>query len=443
MGESVLTRGAAVTAAGPGFARIGSALRCEAVPLAAITERVGTPCYVYSAGAIRTRVARLAGALAGLPVRMHYSAKANSNLAILALIRAMGLGVDIVSGGELFRARAAGFAGPDIVFSGVGKTVPEIEAALRAGVHSVNVENPSELELVDGIAATLGLIAPVVIRVNPDVDVNTPHPYTRTGSHGMKFGVPHDQVVDLARRAAELANVRLMGLAVHVGSQISEALPYALAVRELEVLADTIEADGLTRLTVFDMGGGLAVRYGDEPEPDLVAYAAALRPLAARCGAVILVEPGRFLVADAGVLVTRVLYRKHSGGKEILIADAGMNDLVRPALYGAVHGIDAVDEADCAGGGGAQTVVADVVGPVCETGDFLALGRPAPDVPAGALLAVRTVGAYGAVMASNYNSRPRPAEVLVDGDRWAVVARRERHDELVQRESTSVHWSES
>lgn len=431
--EGILTPAPATPA---GYHRVDGALVCEGVSLQAIAHRVGTPAYVYSAASIRGQVARLRAALAGLPVRLYYSAKANPNLAVLALLRSLGAGVDIVSAGELYRALQAGFVGGDVVFSGVGKSRAEITEALRAGVHTVNVENPAELEVVQQAAAELGLIAPVLLRVNPDVDVDTPHPYTRTGAHGMKFGIPHDQIVPLARRCGELPNLRLLGLAAHLGSQIADARPYALAVRELEVLADAIEADGVTRLRVFDVGGGLGVRYGTEPELDLAAYAAALRPLARRDGVTIAAEPGRFLVAEAGALLASVLYRKHSGGKEILITDAGMNDLLRPALYHAEHRVEAVES------GAPATLVADVVGPVCESGDFLARDRMVPDVGPGALLAIRTVGAYGASMASTYNSRPRAAEVLVDGDRWALVARRERPDELVQRESVTLHWSE-
>jgi len=419
------------------FRRVAGALRCEDVPVSLIAAHAGTPCYVYSSASIRGRLSILQDALAGLPVRIHYSAKANSNLAILALVRSLGIGVDIVSGGELFRAREAGFAGNDVVFSGVGKTSAELDAALRAGVHSINIENPAELDLVQQLAARLGVIAPVVLRVNPDVEVQTPHAYTRTGEHGMKFGIPTDQVVPVARRAATLANVRLLGLAVHIGSQIASADPYRLAVRSLSALADRIESDGVTCLSVFDIGGGFGVPYDAEPEVPLAAFAAALEPLAGRPGATLLVEPGRYVVAEAGILVTTVLYRKHSGGKEILITDAGMNDLLRPALYRSHHGVDAVESE------AAPSLRADIVGPVCESGDFLALGRAVADVGPGALLAVRTVGAYGASMASNYNSRPRVAEVLVDGDRWAMIARRERMEELVQRETATPSWSDA
>lgn len=427
VGESVLTE--------PAYRRSGGELACEGVSLTGIAASVGTPVYVYSAGSIRERVTRLRDALAGLPVRVHYSVKANSNLAILALVRASGLGVDIVSGGELHRALAAGFAGGDIVFSGVGKTESEIERALLTGVHSINIENPAELDLVQLVGARLGVVAPVVIRVNPDVEADTPHPYTRTGEHGMKFGIPQDQVVPIARRASTLRNVRLLGLAAHVGSQISDALPFVMAARELDVLAAEIESDGVTKLTVFDLGGGLGVPYEEgDREPDLGAFADALRPLAVRSGVTILIEPGRYIVAESGVLVTRVLYRKHSGGKEIVITDAAMNDMVRPALYASYHRIEAVG--DAAG----STVVANVVGPICESGDFLAIGREIPDVHPGDLLAVRTAGAYGSSMASNYNSRPRPAEVLVDGDRWALIARREVDDELIRRETATPAW---
>jgi diaminopimelate decarboxylase len=416
------------------YVRRDGALFCEDVSLEAIAERVGTPVYVYSAGAIRDRYTSLADALTGVPVHLHYSVKANSSLAILALLRSLGAGVDIVSGGELHRAIEAGFTGSEIVFSGVGKTVAELEKALKAGVRSINVESEGELDALQCVAADLGVIAPIVIRVNPDVAVETPHPYTRTGERGMKFGIPHDRIVEVARAAKRMPNVRLIGLAAHIGSQISEAAPYALAAEILLQLKAEIESEQLATITALDLGGGLGVTYESEPAPDLTAYASVLREVAKKSGVEILVEPGRFLVADSGVLLTRVVYRKHSGGKDIVITDAGMNDFIRPSLYKSYHGIDAVSTDQ------APELRANIVGPVCESGDFFAFDRVIADVAPGELVAIRTVGAYGYSMASNYNSRPKPAEVLVDGGRFAVVTERESDADLTRRETLTPEW---
>lgn len=413
--------------------RRGGELECDRVPLAAITEAVGTPVYVYSASRIRERYADLTSALKGMNARVHYSVKANSSIAVLALLRRMGAGVDIVSGGELYRARCAGFTGRDVVFSGVGKTTPELEDALRAGVLMINVESAEELSRLVDIAARLGVVAPVALRVNPDVSVDTPHPYTRTGERGMKFGIPHDEVVQLARVAAESPSIALVGLAAHLGSQISRVEPFRAATERLLELHDELRANGVQSIAYLDVGGGLAVSYRDESALDARLFAATVRPLVARAGLELIIEPGRFLVADAGALVTRVLYRKRSGGKEIIITDAGMNDLLRPSHYNAYHAIDAVSETD-------GEVVADVVGPVCESGDFFALDRTVGDVKTGGLLAIRTTGAYGHVMASNYNSRPRPPEVIVDDGRFAVVTARESYSDLVRHESATPEW---
>lgn len=429
MGQSILSEA--------GYVRRADALECEGVPLTAIAERVGTPVYVYSAGVIRERYAQLTAALAGLPVSIHYSVKANSNVAVLALLRSLGAGVDIVSSGELHRAMVAGYTGDEIVFSGVGKTRDELQRALAAGVHSINVESEGELRELNDVAREMGTVARIALRVNPDVAVSTPHAYTRTGEQGMKFGIPHEDVVATARIASEMQNIRLIGLAAHVGSQISDAAPYLLAANILTSLKHVIEREGLAGISILDMGGGLGVSYGEESGPDLAAYADALRPLAAEPGITVLIEPGRFLVAESGVLLTRVLYRKTSGGKQIIITDAGMNDLIRPSLYESHHEIDAVTESR-----GAH-VSASVVGPVCESGDFFARDRMVPDAESGDLLALRTVGAYGFSMASNYNSRHRPAEVLVDGNRFGIITERETDVDLTARETVEPEWLES
>ena len=429
MGASILSA--------EGYARHAGVLFCDGVALERIAAETGTPVYVYSASVIRERYSRLKAALAGLPVHVHYSVKANSNLAILSLLRSLGAGVDIVSGGELHRALQAGFAGRDIVFSGVGKTASELERAVAAGVRSINAESEGELAALNDIAEARGVVVNVALRVNPDIAVDTPHKYTRTAERGMKFGIPHDRVVPLARELRAMKGIALTGLAAHLGSQIGDAAPYALAAERLVQLKREIEQHGDVRIASLDLGGGLGVTYHDEAEPDLGAYAKALAIAAAEPGVDVLVEPGRFLVADSGVLLTRVLYRKHSGGKEIIITDAGMNDFIRPSLYESRHAIESVHSED------APTLRANVAGPVCESGDFFANDRVITEVAPGQLLALRTVGAYGYSMASNYNSRPRPAEVLVDGDRFAVITQRETDADLTRRETTEPHWMEA
>jgi diaminopimelate decarboxylase len=415
------------------FPRDASGLRCEGVSLDVIARAVGTPCYVYSSGAIRDQYRRLREAMGKLDARLHYSVKANSSIAILALLRELGAGLDIVSGGELFRALKAGYAGRDIVFSGVGKTEREMEDALRAEVLLFNVESEQELRVLDAVAKRLGLVAPVAVRVNPEVLVDTPHPYTRTGEKGMKFGIPFDEALSVAKVAANLTNVRLLGLDMHVGSQISQFAPYEVGVQRLLHLRREVERDTKVRLEYLDIGGGLAVTYDAESTVDIGRFGEVISALVGGSGLRIILEPGRFLVGNAGVLLTRVLYRKRSGGKEFIIADAGMTDLLRPSHYNAFHRIEAVNPTG-------RTTVADVVGPICESGDFLALDRQIDDAQPGDLLAVQSTGAYGFVMASNYNSRPRPAEVLVDGDRFAVITRRESYDDLIRNEETSPAW---
>jgi diaminopimelate decarboxylase len=404
-----------------GLTRRRGALSLGAVPLEAIAAEVGTPVYVYNAAAIRERFRVLDAALAGVPHRICYAVKANSTLAVLRILRDLGAGADIVSGGEMARALAAGF-GPDrIVFSGVGKAESELRGAVRAGLGHLNVESVEELRRLAAIAEAERTDVAVGIRVNPDVTTDT-HPYISTGKSGIKFGVPADQVPAAAALIADHPRLRLTTLAMHLGSQLADTEPFRLGIGRLLELAARIERGG-RRLEVLDIGGGLGIRYGHEPAMDPDRFAAAVVPLLAPTGYMVYLEPGRFLVGSAGVLVTEVLYRKHSGGKEFVVVDAGMNDLVRPSHYQAYHEIVALDEV-----GG--TVRADVVGPVCETGDFLALDRDVPDVAAGERLAVLGAGAYGFVMASNYNSRPRPAEVLVDGDSYRVVRARESYADL-------------
>lgn len=435
MGSGVLTPPAAAPddASAVAFARHAGVLHVEAVPLPVIAAAAGTPCYVYSANAIRARYHRLDAAFAGVPHRIHFAMKANSNFSVLRLLLELGAGVDIVSGGELYRARVAGFAARDVVFSGVGKSVREIERALEDGVGLINVESEAELLTIDAIAERLGVVASIAIRVNPEVTVETPHAYIRTGEKGQKFGIPRDDVERLAKLILDLPHLRLRGIGMHLGSQIANADPMRDALPRLLDAIATARAEGHA-IEFMDVGGGLAVAYGPgDVEADVDGYAQLVREAAQATGLTLLLEPGRFIVADAGVLLTEVLFRKHAAGKDFVVTDAGMSDLVRPALYQAYHSIDAVRDA-------IGTVTADVVGPICESGDFFARARELPDVHAGDLLAIRTAGAYGYTMASNYNSRPRPAEVLVDGDRFAVITDRERYEDLVRLEHAHLQW---
>lgn len=425
-----------------GFWRVDGAIWCESVPLDRIVQDVGTPLYVYSGTAIRARYAELDAALAGLPHRIQYSVKANGNLGVLRIMREVGAGVDVVSGGELFRARRAGFDATDVIFGGVGKTPRELREALEAGVALLNVESEPELALANGIARELGVIAPIGLRVNPNVPIGDSHPYIRTGERGMKFGIPATDVVGIARRARTLAHVRLIGLDMHIGSQISRVAPYETALECLLELIDALRAEALAPdLRFIDIGGGFGVSYGDTSVDtggaDIATFARAVTPALLRTGLTALVEPGRFIVANAGLLLTRVLYRKRSGGKTIVITDAGMTDLLRPSHYQAYHRIEPL-VLDATRAAQAETV--DIAGPVCESGDFLALDRALPPVAPGAVLAVYSAGAYGFVMASNYNARPRCPEVLVDGSRYAVTRARERYEDLVCLEPTADEW---
>jgi diaminopimelate decarboxylase len=405
--------------------------------LAAIAATAGTPVYVYDAARIRARYAELDAALRAhlTSYHVHYSVKANSNGAILRLLHEQGAGVDVVSGGELRRALAAGFMPAQVVFSGVGKTPAEIAAALQAKIGLINTESAAEIEAIACMAERAHTRARIGIRVNPDVTTET-HPYTRTGERGVKFGVPLDEVVDVARRVLGLPALELASIGMHLGSQITADGPYRAGATKLAMLVDALRAAGVTTLTSLDVGGGLGIAYGEgDAALDPVAFADAIAPLQAATGLEILVEPGRYLVGNAGVLLTSVLYTKRSGGRRMLIVDAGMNDLLRPSLYQAVHPIRVLG----ASSAGAQEPV-DVVGPICETGDFLGLARRLPVTEAGAVLVVGGSGAYGFTMSSQYNSRPRPCEVLVDGGRWGVIREREAFEDLIRGEHDMPHW---
>jgi diaminopimelate decarboxylase len=395
--------------------------------LEAIAKRAGTPVYVYSANLIRAQFHALDDALQGIPHRVCYSVKANGNLAVLRVLRQAGAGADIVSLGELRRARAAGFAPDTIVFSGVGKTAAEIEEAVAAGIGFLNIESTSELDVVSAVARRFGGKVRVGIRVNPDVATET-HPYTKTGEKTAKFGIPFDDVVNVARRIAADEHLELRGLAMHLGSQLTAVEPYHRGTVKLLELVAAVRASGVTTLEALDVGGGLGVRYHDEQAPTPKAFAEAVVPAIRAAGLKLLCEPGRYLVANAGILLTRVLYGKHAGGKEFVIVDAGMTDFVRPSHYNAHHDIVPLKD------GARHERTVNIVGPICESGDFLALDRRLPAVEPGELLAVLGTGAYGFVMSSTYNQRPRPPEVMVEGDRFFIARPRETLDDLVRGE---------
>jgi diaminopimelate decarboxylase len=413
-----------------GLERRSGTLRLSGVSLVEIAERVGTPAFVYNAEAIRERFRSLDAALVPVPHRICFAVKANSNLGVLRILRDLGAGADIVSSGEMARVLAAGFAPEHIVFSGVGKTADEVRAAVRAGVGHLNVESREELELVGRVAELEGADVHVGIRVNPDVTTET-HPYISTGKSGIKFGLPTDQVIPAAEYVLAHPRLELTTLAMHLGSQLVDTEPFRQGIARLIELLDRLRRAGITTLRVLDIGGGLGIRYSDDRTLEPEGFASAVLPLVAPTGLTVYLEPGRFLVGSAGVLLTRVLYRKHSGGKEFVVVDAGMNDLVRPSHYQAYHEIVELVEHGRPGG------TADVVGPVCETGDFLALDRALPGLEAGDGLAVLGAGAYGFVMSSNYNSRPRPPEIIADNGKWWIARPRERVEGLFESERVS------
>lgn len=401
---------------------------CEDVPLTVIAAGQGTPCYVYSKRAIVDRYCQYDTAFGDTPHVVCYAVKANSNLAILRVLVEAGAGFDIVSGGELFRVLKAGGDPPKIVFSGVGKTAEEIEYALESGIFSFNCESEPELDLVDTLAGRRKVQARVALRVNPDVDAST-HPYISTGLRQHKFGIDIVEVEEVYQRAKSLQNVVMESVSCHIGSQLLDIGPILEAVRKMLDLVDRLRARGIP-IRHLDLGGGVGVPYrpNDPPSPNVGELVARICDMTRGRDLKVLLEPGRSIVAEAGVLLTKVLFRKRNGDKEFVIVDAAMNDLIRPALYQSHHEILPVMVHP------RDSIRADVVGPVCETGDFLARDREMPDLEAGDLLAISTAGAYGFVQSSNYNSRPRPAEVLVDGSAWQQIRRRETYDDLISGE---------
>ena len=408
------------------FTYIDGELHAERVPLSAVAAQFGTPCYVYSRAALEGAYREYDEAFAGVDHLVCYALKANSNLAILGLFARLGSGFDIVSGGELARVLAAGGDPRKTVFSGVGKTEREMRAALDAGILCFNVESESELERLDAVAATAGKRAPISFRVNPDVDPRT-HPYIATGLKDSKFGVPFEEARDLYRRASRLRHVAVHGVDMHIGSQITELEPYREAVVKVLDLVDALRDDGIP-LAHVDLGGGLGIRYRDEHPLRLPEYAEMVKDLFAGRDERLLFEPGRRLVGAAGVLLTKVEFLKPADSRSFAIVDAAMNDLLRPALYDAWHPVDAVRPR------AGSVREWEIVGPICESGDFLARGRHLALAP-GDLLAIGAAGAYGQVMSSNYNSRPRACEIVVDDSRTHLVRRREEIADLMRDES--------
>jgi diaminopimelate decarboxylase len=421
------------------FSYVGTRLQCEGVDLAAVAAAHGTPTYVYSAGTIADNYRRLTAGLDGLDLRVCYALKANSNLAVVRHLAGLGSAFDLVSGGELRRVLAGGGRAQDSVFAGVGKTADEIRLGLEAGVYSFHVESEPELERIDRIAGELGRVAPVALRLNPDVDAHT-HAKITTGRSENKFGIPIARAAEAYAAAARLRNVRVRGVQMHIGSQLTSVAPFVEAVRKVAPLVAELRAK--YGIEYFSIGGGLGIVYPDALASGAAAwwtsrpaaerpvtpedYGAALRPLLAPLGLRILLEPGRFLVGNAGVLLSRVEYVKRGAGRTFVILDAAMNDLVRPAMYEAYHELVPLERDPAR-----PVAPADLVGPVCESGDCFAKDRPLPELRAGELVAFLSAGAYGFTMASRYNTRPLPAEVLVSGSRFGLVNARESFDAQV------------
>jgi len=418
LGEGLLT--------GP-FPRVGGELRCGSHRIADLAERFGTPLYVYDMDRVRERVDRFQRAFAGVDHLVAYSVKANGNLTLLRRLGALGCGADITSRGELFRALRAGIDPGRILFAGVGKSELEIREALDAGIYAFNVESAGELERIDAVATSLGVRAPFALRVNPDILSPTPHEYTATGHAESKFGVPLTEALRLYRWASGRRHLEVRGIDVHIGSQIIDPEPYFRALSGiLDIVAD-LGREGIG-LEFLDIGGGFGISYDAGPEMDVETLAREVVPTVRKAGLRLVLEPGRSVVGDAGILVTRVHYVKR-GGKTFVIVDGGMSELIRPSHYGGFHAIERVDDR-----APRPTEVVDVVGPICETGDFLARDRALELPETGELLAVRAVGAYGFAMASNYNGRLRPAECLIEGERISLVRRRETLEDLIRGE---------
>ncbi len=409
-------------------------LYCEDVTIRSVARRVGTPFFLYSSNTLKNHARAFTGAFSDVPHIVCFALKANSNAAVLRLLGREGVGADIVSGGELFRALRAGIPPKKIVYAGVGKRRDEIEYALKIGIFMFNVESVEELLAIDRAAKEMHEIARVALRVNPDIDPKT-HAYISTGLKENKFGIPIDQALEHYQTARNLPNIKVVGVHQHIGSQITEVQPFVDAVQKLSGFVKELRAAGIG-IEYLNIGGGLGITYRDETPPLPRELAEALQPILKDCGCTLVLEPGRAIVGHAGVLVTSVLYHKESGEKRFLIVDAGMNDLIRPSLYEAYHEIKPAIEPQSP-----EKAVFDVVGPICESGDFLAKDRELPIVKQGDLLAVMGAGAYGYSMASNYNSRLRAAEVMVRGKEYFVVRERETFNDLIKNEKVP-RWLE-
>ncbi len=403
-------------------------LCCESVPLSRIAKEVGTPCYVYSHTTLVRHFRAFNGAFQDIPHLVAYAMKANSNLALLRLMASEGSGLDIVSGGELYRALRAGVPPAKIVFAGVGKSRNEIRYALETDILMFNVESPAELLAIDEVAAEKGRRARVALRINPDIDPKT-HPYISTGLKKSKFGISGDRALEEFRLASSLKHIEVVGVHQHIGSQLTEVTPFVEALKKVVSLVESLREHGM-EIRYINIGGGLGITYEDEAPPHPKDLAAAVAPLVRDLKCELIMEPGRVIVGNAGILLTQVMYTKESEAKRFFIVDAAMNDLLRPSLYDAYHEILTVRESL-----NSQTKQVDVVGPVCESGDFLAKDRALPEAKPGDLLAVMSAGAYGFAMASNYNSRPRPPEVMVEGGNIHVIRSRETYEDLVRGES--------
>ena len=422
---------------GSGFSWKDGILHCREVSLEGMAREFGTPLYIYDSEGIQARIREFRTAFQGVGFLLAYSVKANGNLAVLNRVGRAGAGADIVSGGELHRAISAGIPPERIVFAGVGKTVPEMEAALEAGIYAFHVESEGELKLLEEVASRHGVQAPVGIRVNPDVESPTPHEYTRTGHAASKFGIPVAKALELYRSAPDYPHIRFRGIDVHIGSQIVKVEPYLAALETVLSMVDRLADEGV-ELEYLDLGGGFGVGYSGEPGLPLEELATRVIPPLTSRGLKLILEPGRSVVGHAGVLLIRVLYRKESGGKTFVITDGGMTELLRPSHYGGWHRIVPVQLRP-----DARHRTVDVVGPVCESGDFLARNRELPLPEPGDLLAVGTAGAYGFTMASNYNARLRPAEILVEGGAPLLVRHREKVEELIRGESIPSYTRDS
>jgi diaminopimelate decarboxylase len=405
----------------------GDELYCENVPIRKIAQEVGTPCYIYSHATLEQHFTVFDGSFRSMPHLTCYSVKANGNLAVLGMFASLGGGADIVSGGELFRARRAGIAADRIVYSGVGKTQAEIDYALQENILMFNIESDQELEAIDRRAAALNTKAGIALRVNPDVDPKT-HPYISTGLKKNKFGIHIEQALKAYERARHLKHIEILGIDCHIGSQLIEVSPFIEALKRLKKLVNRLEQIGI-KIRYLDLGGGLGIPYHEETPPHPRDYAQAIVEELGGLSCTLILEPGRVIVGNAGILLTQVLYTKKTSSKEFIIVDAGMNDLVRPSFYGSYHDIRPVEKKR------REDQVVDVVGPICESSDFIARERSLPVMEPGEFLAVMSAGAYGFSMSSNYNSRTRAAEVLVRDGRYDVVRERESREDLIRGES--------